>query len=48
MRPRRIMRFGNTMVMTGKVGTFWRLGSDVFPELIEKFERLGRAIGTTI
>lgn len=36
----------NTMVMTGKVGTFWRLGQRCFPELIEQFERLGRAIGT--
>lgn len=37
----------NTMVMTAKVETLWRLGQQCFPELIERFERLGRAIGTS-
>jgi len=37
----------NTMVMTAKVETLWRLGQHCFPELIERFERLGRAIGTS-
>lgn len=37
----------NTMVMTAKVETLWSLGQQCFPELIERFERLGRAIGTS-
>ena len=37
----------NTMVMTAKVETLWRLGQQCFPELIERFERLGQAIGTS-
>ena len=37
----------NTMVMTAKVDTFWQLGQQCFPELVERFERLGRAIGTS-
>jgi mannose-1-phosphate guanylyltransferase len=36
----------NTMVMTAKVETLWRLGRQCFPELIERFEQLGRVIGT--
>ena len=36
----------NTMVMTAKVDTFWELGGQCFPGLIERFERLGSAIGT--
>lgn len=36
----------NTMVMTAKVDTFWQLGRLCFPDLMERFERLGRAIGT--
>lgn len=36
----------NTMVMTAKVETLWRLGQQCFPELIERFEQLGRVIGT--
>ena len=37
----------NTMVMTAKVDTLWGLGQQCFPELMERFERLGRAIGTS-
>lgn len=37
----------NTMVMTAKVETLWKLGQQCFPELIERFERLGQAIGTS-
>ena len=37
----------NTMVMTAKVETLWRLGQQCFPELIKRFERLGLAIGTS-
>lgn len=37
----------NTMVMAVKVETLWELGTQCFPELIERFERLGRAIGTS-
>lgn len=36
----------NTMVMTAKIDTLWQLGRQCFPELVERFERLGRAIGT--
>ena len=36
----------NTMVMTAKVDTLWQLGRQCFPELVDRFERLGRAIGT--
>ena len=35
-----------TMVMTAKVDAFWELGRQCFPGLIERFERLGSAIGT--
>lgn len=37
----------NTMVMTGKVDTFWQLGRQCFPDLMERFERLGWAIDTS-
>lgn len=37
----------NTMVMVAKVETLWNLGRQCFPELVERFERLGRAIGTS-
>lgn len=37
----------NTMVMVAKVETLWSLGQQCFPELVERFERLGRAIGTS-
>ena len=36
----------NTLVVTAKVDTLWELGQQCFPELTERFERLGRAIGT--
>ena len=36
----------NTMVMTAKVDTLWQLGWQCFPDLMERFERLGCAIGT--
>ena len=35
------------MVMVAKVETLWSLGQQCFPELVERFERLGRAIGTS-
>jgi mannose-1-phosphate guanylyltransferase len=37
----------NTMVMTAKVETLWELGQQCFPALMERFERLARAIGTS-
>lgn len=37
----------NTMEMTAKVDTFWQLGRQCFPYLMERFERLGQAIGTS-
>lgn len=37
----------NTMVMAVKVETLWKLGTQCFPELTERFERLGRAIGAS-
>jgi mannose-1-phosphate guanylyltransferase len=37
----------NTMVLAAKVETLWELGRKCFPELIERFERLGRVIGTS-
>ncbi len=36
----------NTMVMTAKVDTFWDLGWQCFPGLMERFDRLGSAVGT--
>jgi mannose-1-phosphate guanylyltransferase len=37
----------NTLVVTAKVDTLWELGRQCFPELMERFERLSGAIGTT-
>jgi mannose-1-phosphate guanylyltransferase len=37
----------NTMVMTAKVDTLWQLGRQCFPDVVERFERLGQAIGTS-
>ncbi|MEO5954108.1 MAG: sugar phosphate nucleotidyltransferase [Nitrospiraceae bacterium] len=37
----------NTMVMAAKVDTLWELGWQCFPELMERFERLSHAIGTS-
>ena len=37
----------NTMVMTGKVGTLWRLGWECFPEMMKRFEQLAEVIGTS-
>ncbi|MCC2640760.1 MAG: putative Mannose-phosphate guanylyltransferase [Nitrospira sp.] len=37
----------NSMVIVSKVETLWRLGQQLVPELIERFERLGRAIGAS-
>lgn len=37
----------NTMVIVAKVETLWRLGQQRVPELMERFERLRRAIGTS-
>jgi mannose-1-phosphate guanylyltransferase len=37
----------NTMVLTGKVDTFWNLGWKCFPELMVRFEQLQEAIGTS-
>ncbi|MDT7042784.1 sugar phosphate nucleotidyltransferase [Candidatus Nitronereus thalassa] len=36
----------NTMVLTGKVETLWRLGWMCFPEIMARFEQLTTAIGT--
>lgn len=38
----------NTMVMGGKVETFWSLGCQCFPEVMVQFEQLGEAIGTPL
>jgi mannose-1-phosphate guanylyltransferase len=37
----------NTLVVTAKLDTLWELGRQCFPELMERFERLSRAIGTS-
>jgi mannose-1-phosphate guanylyltransferase len=37
----------NTMVVAAKVEMLWELGRQCFPELIERFDQLGRAIGTS-
>ena len=37
----------NTLVMTVKVETLWRLGWQCLPELMERFEKLDAAIGTS-
>ncbi len=39
--------FWNTMVMAGKVDTFWHEGWKCFPEVMERFEQLAEAIGTS-
>ena len=36
----------NTLVMVAKVDTLWRLGWQCIPVIMERFERLGKAIGT--
>ena len=36
----------NTMVMVGKVDTLWNLGWECIPAIMERFERLGKTIGT--
>jgi len=37
----------NTSVMAAKAGTLWDLGWKCFPDLMPRFERLGRFIGTS-
>lgn len=37
----------NTSVMVGKVSTIWKLGWQYLPVIMERFERLGKAIGST-
>ncbi|WNM60043.1 sugar phosphate nucleotidyltransferase [Candidatus Nitrospira allomarina] len=37
----------NTSVIVGKVSTIWRLGWQFVPAIMERFERLGKAIGST-
>lgn len=37
----------NTSVIVGKVSTFWKLGWQYVPVIMERFERLGKAIGST-
>ncbi len=36
----------NTLVMVAKVDTLWRLGWQCIPVIMERFERLGKTIGT--
>ena len=36
----------NTLVMVAKVDTLWKLGWQCIPVIMERFERLGKAIGT--
>ena len=36
----------NTLVVTAKVNVLWKLGQQCFPDLMERFEHLRRAIGT--
>ena len=36
----------NTMVLVGKVDTLWKLGWECIPPIMERFERLGKTIGT--
>ncbi len=38
----------NTMVMAGKIETFWSLGWHCFPEVMVQFEQLGETIGTPL
>jgi mannose-1-phosphate guanylyltransferase len=35
----------NTLIITGKLTAFWRLGFELLPEMMELFEELGRAVG---
>ena len=37
----------NTSVIVGKVSTIWKLGWQYLPVIMERFERLGKAIGST-
>ncbi len=37
----------NTLVIVGKVETIWKLGWQHLPVIMERFERLGKAIGST-
>jgi len=37
----------NTLVIVGKVSTIWKLGWQYLPVIMERFERLGKAIGST-
>lgn len=37
----------NTSVIVGKVSTIWKLGWQYVPVIMERFERLGKAIGST-
>ena len=35
----------NTLIVTGKLTAFWKLGFELLPEMMELFEELGRAVG---
>jgi mannose-1-phosphate guanylyltransferase len=37
----------NTSVMVAKAETLWQIGHECFPDLMPRFERLGRSIGTS-
>jgi mannose-1-phosphate guanylyltransferase len=37
----------NTLIVTGKLTAFWKLGSELLPEIMVLFEELGRAVGST-
>jgi mannose-1-phosphate guanylyltransferase len=37
----------NTSVMAAKADTLWQMGWECFPDLMPRFERLGRSIGTS-
>jgi mannose-1-phosphate guanylyltransferase len=37
----------NTLILAGKARTLWRLGHDFFPEIMQYFERLYNAIGSS-
>jgi mannose-1-phosphate guanylyltransferase len=37
----------NTSVMAAKAETLWHMGWECFPDLMPRFERLGRSIGTS-
>lgn len=36
----------NTLIVTGRLTAFWRLGYELLPDMMELFEELGRAVGT--